>query len=285
VAALIVEPRRTHWTENAANRAEAVIRRDSDGSIAFREGVLVFQNDVNLRFGSAATLPAVNCAHPDAGAPPPECAGATTGVATHTFAAGSAVPNTAQAEDPEDSGQKGLNYRTEPMWFRLGFAPDAELGYTRNVDFRDVLKGDSAQTPIFRPVAGDSLRLRVLEPGGHARNHVFVLHGHVWEQEPYADSSRVIAHNRYSEWKGARDGHGPGEHFDIIPRHGAGGLFGIAGDYLFRDQASFGFDGGIWGVLRVLLPPNSTSPEPIAAPDAPADCTVDPDTGETVCME
>jgi hypothetical protein len=282
VAALIVEPRRTHWTENAANRAEAVIRRDSDGSIAFREGVLLFQDDINLRFGSAATLPAVNCAHPD-GPLPAECAGVTTGIATHTFAAGSAVPNTADAEDPEDSGQKGLNFRTEPMWFRLGFAPDAELGFTRNVDFRDVLKLDSAQTPIFRPVAGDSLRLRVLEPGGHARNHVFVLHGHVWEQEPYADSSRVIASNPFSEWKGARDGHGPGEHFDIVPVHGAGGINHVRGDYLIRDEASFGFDGGIWAIMRVQLlkAEVDTADDPGPAPGP--SCTIDPVTGATYC--
>ncbi|HSU15686.1 multicopper oxidase domain-containing protein [Longimicrobium sp.] len=282
-AALVVEPSLTHWTVNPANRAEAVVRRDSDNGVAFKEGVLLFQDDVNLRFGSAATLPAVSCAHPD-GPVPAACATSTTGVATHTFAAGSAVPNTAQAEDPEDSGQKGLNYRTEPMWFRMGFAPDAELGFTRGLQFNDVLKNDSAQTPIFRPVAGDSVRLRVLEPQGHARNHTFVLHGHIWEQEPYGRNSRAIIHNPLSEWKGARDGHGPGEHFDIVPRHGAGGLYRVPGDYLFRDEASFGFDGGIWGILRVLANSvGTTSPTP--APMEPVDsCTMDPQTGQTVCQ-
>jgi hypothetical protein len=32
----------------------------------------------------------------------------------------------------------------------------------------------------------------------------------------------------------------------------AGGKSEIPGDYLFRSQASFVFDGGIWGLLRVF---------------------------------
>jgi len=277
VAALVVEPRNTRWVVNPRDRTTAVVV-GSNGGFKFREQVLLFQNDVNLRFGSGVDLPVENCAAPDPDADPALCAG-QTGIVTRHFAAGNPVPNTAREEDPEDSGQKGLNYRTEPMWFRKGFSPDATLGFTRNLDFTQVLKGDSAQTPIFVAAAGDSIRLRVLEPGGHARNGVFTLHGHVWEQEPYMNESRVIGSNPLSEWKGARDGHGPGEHFEVIPRHGAGGLFQVPGDYLFRDQGSFGFDGGIWGVLRVTTSVGTTS----VAPGTTAICTVDPQTGVTVC--
>ena len=38
------------------------------------------------------------------------------------FAAGDPVPTVSAEEEPEDSGGKGLNYRTEPSWFRLGYA-------------------------------------------------------------------------------------------------------------------------------------------------------------------
>jgi len=31
----------------------------------------------------------------------------------------------------------------------------------------------------------------------------------------------------------------------------AGGVDGIAGDYLFRDTAAAGMGGGAWGILRV----------------------------------
>ncbi|HEX6745870.1 MAG TPA: multicopper oxidase domain-containing protein [Longimicrobium sp.] len=289
IAGLIVEPRNTRWTVDPTNRAAAVIRRRSDGATLFKEGVILFQDDVNLLFGSAATLPAIDCTRTEE--PVKECATGAR-IASHTFAAGAPVPNIGGEDDAEDSGAKGLNYRTEPMWFRRGFAPDADFNFTRNLDFRTILKGDSAQTPFFRAVAGDSIRLRVLEPQGHARNHVFVLHGHVWEQEPYADSSRTIADNRFSEWKGARDGHGPGEHFEVVPRHGAGSINRVPGDYLFRDQASFGFDFGIWGILRVVPPSGATTTTTTGGTTAPAgatmtkmsgSCTIDPQTGATVC--
>ncbi|HEV7586484.1 MAG TPA: hypothetical protein VGO40_00040, partial [Longimicrobium sp.] len=283
IAGLIVEPRSSRWAEDANNPTTAVVR-DRRGSFLFREQVLLFQNDVNLHFGSAVDLPAIDCAHPDPDADPSVCAG-HTGIVSHHYNAGDPVPNTAREHDPEDSGQKGLNYRTEPMWFRKGFAPDAFLAFTRNLDLTHVLQGDSAQTPLFTPRAGEAIRLRVLEPGGHARNNVFALHGHVWEQEPYADSSRVIASNPFSEWKGARDGHGPGEHADLLPKHGAGGVNRVQGDYLFRDQASFTFDGGIWGVMRVLPPSAATSAATTGGTTAPPSgtCTIDPNTGATVC--
>ncbi|HEX8243916.1 MAG TPA: hypothetical protein VF541_10480, partial [Longimicrobium sp.] len=279
IAGLVVEPRNSQWTVNPANRAVAVVR-NSSGTQLFREQVLFYQNDVNLHFDSTAVLPVENCSGPDADA---ELCEGRTGIITETFAPGDPVPNLAREEDPEDSGQKGLNYRTEPLWFRKGFAPDARLGFTRNLQFADVLRGAPAQTPIFTVRPGEAVRLRVLEPGGHARNHVFVLHGHVWEQEPYADSSRVIASNPFSEWKGARDGHGPGEHFDIVPVHGAGGINHVRGDYLIRDEASFGFDGGIWAIMRVQLlkAEVDTADDPGPAPGP--SCTIDPVTGATYC--
>ena len=283
IGALVIEPRQSKYQfPSPLSRAYANIRRTSDGALRFREGVLLWQDDINLRFGSAAALPAFDCLNIEKGSAEFEACTVGRAVGMLGFAAGSAVPNTAEAEDPEDSGQKGLNYRTEPMWFRKHFAPNAELDFTRNLDFRAVLKGDSAQTPIFPFVAGDSIRLRVVQPGGHARNHVWNLHGHIWEQEPYADSSRVIGSNPYSEWKGVRDGHGPGEHFDLLPKHGAGGVNRIQGDYLFRDQASFSFDGGTWGVMRVLPPSRATTAETTGGTTT-GTCTVNATTGQTTC--
>jgi len=54
-----------------------------------------------------------------------------------------------------------------------------------------------------------------------------------------------------SEFKGATYGVGPTSHYEVIPVNGAGGARRIAGDYLFRTQESFMFDGGIWGIFRV----------------------------------
>ena len=166
-------------------------------------------------------------------------------------------------DDAEDSGMKGLNYRTEPLWQRLGIDPAAQEATIEAKDFTNALAnlqvaGDP-QTPIFTASPNQAIRLRVLEPNGHARNHVFALHGHVWQRNPYTSpctgtpclGSTQIGNNPLSEWRGAQEGHGPTDHWDIVPEHGAGGAFGVTGDFLYRDMAAFNFYNGAWGILRV----------------------------------
>jgi hypothetical protein len=106
-------------------------------------------------------------------------------------------------------------------------------------------------TPVFTAAAGTAVRFRVLHPGGHQRNNSLNVHGHIWQELPYANNSTVIGNNPLSEWKGAQSGHGPSNHFDAVLQNGAGGAFRITGDYLYRDQTSFTFDGGLWGIFRV----------------------------------
>lgn len=283
IGALVVEPRRSVWHLDAGSKTRAtVVTPDT----SFREQVLMWQTDLNLQFGSNTTLRRFDCSpHEPMTEEEEEVCKTTGGAGTVTFARGAPVPNLAEAEDAEDSGQKALNYRTEPMWLRMGFAPNAELGFTRTRDFgnslTDARVGARPQTPILQAAPGAAVRFRLLEPGGHARNSVFNLHGHVWEEEPYEGRSLRLGTNPFSEWKGARDGHGPGNHHDVLLRNGAGGKFHTPGEYLFRDQSSFLFDGGIWGILSVTtqkeadpgLEPDPTDPE----------CFVDPGTGLTVC--
>lgn len=165
------------------------------------------------------------------------------------------MPNLAVAEDPEDSGQKAFNYRTEPLCKRMGFEPDTPLEDTRDFIFTNVLTnaqvGGDPVTPIFSAAAGTPTRIRLLMPGGHARNSVFNLHGHIWEELPYINNSRMLGHNPFSQWEGTRFGIGAGSHFDLLLKNGAGGRFMIPGDYLYRNQTSFLFDGGMWGIFRV----------------------------------
>ncbi|MDQ3802566.1 MAG: copper oxidase, partial [Acidobacteriota bacterium] len=225
VGALIIEPQGATWIEDAHARAQATVTK-ADGT-QFREFVLLFQNDLNLRYGARS----------DAQGRP------------------AAVPNTAEAEDAEDSGQKAFNYRTEPLWKRMGFEPDTPLEETRGHDFTSALSnglvGGDPVTPVFTATAGQAVRMRVLMPAGHARNNVFHVHGHIWEEEPYVNDSKALGSNALSEWKGAQYGVGPGSHFDLLLKNGAGGYFRVAGDYLYRTQASFQFDGGLWGIFRV----------------------------------
>ncbi len=241
IGALIIEPSGSSWNDATGSRAQVNITK-SNGSI-FREFVTIFQNDINLRFnGFNSPSEPFN---------------------------GIAVPNLAEAEDAEDSGQKAINYRTEPLWKRMGFAPDTPLEQTRDFDFTNVLSnsqvGGDPVTPVFTATAGQEVRFRLLQPGGHARNDNYLLHGHIWEEQPYTNSSTTIGSNPLSNWVGSQYGVGPGSHFDFLPKRGAGSGFRIPGDYLYRTFASFQFDGGMWGIFRVSPvsnPPGGCQPCP-----------------------
>ncbi|HEY9283716.1 MAG TPA: hypothetical protein VIP46_09710, partial [Pyrinomonadaceae bacterium] len=266
IGSLVVEPQGSNWTEDPDHRHAATVWRPTKGCatcgtvmMPFREFVLQFQNDINMRFASNQP-----------------------------------VPNTAEGEDPEDSGQKAFNYRTEPFWARLCYWPALPLtgasgtvavscpnGYaqaTRQFDMTNSLHnyqigGRDPVTPIFTAAAGDEVRFRVLHSGGHARNNVFMLHGHVWQEMPYqtGTASTVIGFNNNSPWHGSQYGHGPSNHFDVVVR--AGGAFSITGDYLYRTFQSFQFDGGLWGLFRVGGGiPNAEEPPP---PPPCAPCTAE----------
>jgi hypothetical protein len=226
VGALIVEPPGSSFTETIVDsdgkltRASALI---TQGSAGFMENVLVFQDDVNQR-----------------------------------YADGAPVENLEVGGDPEGSGQKAVNYRTEPIWFRIGLAPDWPAEDTRQFTLfdqvlsNDWIGGQDPETPVFVANAGKAVRFRVVHPGGHTQSHVFDLHGHIWEELPYVADSQALGSNPESEWKGARGGHGPSNHFDVLIKNGAGGRFSVAGDYLYRDYAAWLLDGGIWGLFRVV---------------------------------
>lgn len=221
IGSLIVEPQGSSWVEDTTSRAQATITK-SDGT-TFREFVVQMQSDINMRFADGSPVP--NLGGPDG------------------------------AEDAEDSGQKAINYRTEPLWKRMNYAPETPFENTRNFDFTNVLTnaqvGGDPQTPVFTAKAGQEVRFRILTSNGHMRNNVWNLHGHFWQEEPYTNNSKTIGSNPLSEVKGAQYGVGPSSHYEVIPVNGAGGARKITGDYLYRTQESFQFDGGIWGIFRV----------------------------------
>ena len=221
IGSLIVEPQGSSWIEDTTSRAQATITK-SDGT-SFREFVVQMQTDINMRYADGSPVP--NLGGPDG------------------------------AEDAEDSAQKAINYRTEPLWKRMGYAPETSFDNTRNFDFTNVLTnaqvGGDPQTPVFTARAGQEVRFRILNANGHMRNNVFNLHGHFWQDEPYTNNSKSIGNNPLSEFKGSVYGIGPSSHYEVIPVNRAGGARRVAGDYLYRTQESFQFDGGIWGIFRV----------------------------------
>ncbi|MGZ8842140.1 MAG: copper oxidase [Pyrinomonadaceae bacterium] len=226
IGSLIIEPQGSTWIEEPTSRAQATVTK-SDGS-SFREFVLQMQTDINMRF-------------------------ADTGLAVPNLGG----PN--GAEDAEDTAQKAVNYRTEPLWKRMNYPPETPFELTRDQDFTNVLTdaqvGGRPQTPIFTATAGQQVRFRILNANGHMRNNVFNLHGHFWQDEPYMNFSKDIGSNPLSEVKGTQYGVGPSSHYEVIPSNGAGGARRVLGEYLYRTQESFMFDGGIWGIFRVNAAP------------------------------
>jgi hypothetical protein len=219
VGALIVEPKGAGWSTDPGTRAKATVFGPTG---VFREFAVVNQTDINLR-----------------------------------YADGSPVRTTASKEDAGESGNTALNFRTEPGWFRKGLLPQTVPEVTRKFPLGDTFSnaitgGADPQTPIFDARVGTPVRFRFLFPGGHAQIGAMGIHGHIWQEQPYALGSTVLTtNNPISEWKGVQHGSGPTNHFDALLQHGAGGAFGITGDYMFRDHAPWRLWDGLWGIFRV----------------------------------
>jgi hypothetical protein len=214
---------------------------------------------------------------------------------------GAAVANLNQGElgreGAEDSGHAGFNYGMEPSWFRFELPPDAPFGNAGTPDSFGALPnvhafyanalaagepnavpaipgvsaaGDPA-TPVFRAGVGQRSRIHVLNGASADRDGTFVLHGHVWQRDPFVCTgasqddqvplagrcdpdapvpSLALGLNPQGKYMGGEEGMGHAYgHWPVL--FDAGGTDGVAGDYLFRDYAPNGNRNGQFGVLRV----------------------------------
>lgn len=190
---------------------------------------------------------------------------------------GMPVGNLAGAEEPDDYGAKALNYRTEPLWARRGDDPTTGFENRGEMDYADALSAAALpggqrcaagilpstrlpperacdpETPVLTARPGETVRLHVVHPGGHTRQQGLAVAGHGWNPFPWsaAEESRVFDAGRPDQ--GIRQGvfNGFGPMMGISLQLTAGGEHAVAMDYLIRSQASFLFDGGLWGLLRV----------------------------------
>lgn len=111
------------------------------------------------------------------------------------------------------------------------------------------------ETPLFVARAGSEVRLRVVHPGGHTRQQAFTLHGHDWDPAPWNMGSTTLrsshGHAMQDAWtvQGSYNGVGPHMAANLLVH--AGSRAELPMDYLWRSQASFVYDGGIWGLMRV----------------------------------
>jgi len=262
VGALAVHPKGSTWTNDPGTRAAATVSPGAASNpqfAPFKDFSVVVQKALNHRYEDGTYV-------------------------QNIASEGQGIP-----EDSHDAGQMAVNYRTEPMWFRFGIRPDAPFGHAPAFPgggFADVPNPEDAYsnflagvggdpvTPVFTASAGQPARFHVLEPTGAGRGSTFHLHGHLWQRAPYvcpdsadlglagkcaADEvgSQAIGVNPIGMYLGAQESVTPSAHFDVvlpgdgIAHGGAGGVGKVTGDYLYRDQGSFGNTGGIWGILRV----------------------------------
>jgi hypothetical protein len=237
--ALIAEPLGASYldpadlTKPVRNSEAAVIRwTDANGPQVFREFVIGIQDGLNLSDAAGQLI----------------------------FDQAAGFPGfVEEAPDPEDQGEKGVNYRTERFLARLENM-QAKNGRT---DIANVLsstflvggvpQGDPA-TPLFKAYRGDPVMVRILNSSDLARVHAFGIFGHEWRMQGQDANSNIIS---------TQGSLNTSRVFNAYLLGGAGGVgtsggpAGVTGDFLYGDH---NFDqqlsGGIWGIFRVY--PGST---------------------------
>jgi len=233
-------------------------------------------------------------------------------IANLRWADGSAIPNVNQGElgreGAEDSGHAGFNYGMEPSWFRFKLPPDVPFGNALTPNSFGAIPNQHAMyanglvenepntvpnipgvatlgdmlTPIFRTTADSAnpvtdTRMFLLNGASADRDSTFILHGHLWQREPYVCTgsdvdgslttdgsvalpgrcapdaevpSAALGNNLQAKYMGGQEGMGHVfAHWPIL--FDAGGTDGVVGDYLFRDYAPNGNRNGMFGILRV----------------------------------
>ncbi|MFN7163972.1 MAG: hypothetical protein ACK4P2_04065, partial [Hyphomonas sp.] len=223
------------------------------GGAQFRDFSMIFQKAVNLRYRD--------------GTPVENIAGEGPGV----------------PEDAHDAGGAAINFATEPLWFRFGFAAGADWGFgdgggapefepdgTLHVPsgpglasisnafraYSNVMTGgNDPETPVYKAAPGQEMRFRVASPAGYARNTTLTILGHNWTEEPFRtvnSPSDVMGPHWTHRFRSTTDNIVVGNSWNILTK--AGGSRSVPGDYLYRDVASFGHLNGLWGIVRVEEP-------------------------------
>jgi manganese oxidase len=159
----------------------------------------------------------------------------------------------------DDPGLFAVNYRNEPLQFRLG--EDCDPAYS----FSSFVNGDPF-TPILHCYEGDPIRIRILQ-GAQEESHSFNVHGLRWKKE------RPDIETEFQ----AQEHIGISESFTFemeVPR---------SGDYLWTFETEEDLWNGCWGLIRAYdeevdfliplpdrpSPPERTKPLPVCTGEPP----------------
>jgi len=154
----------------------------------------------------------------------------------------------------------GINYRAEPVSYRIGTDPDVVKFYSNLALAPAGTAAELAgvpvwepQTPVFAASGGMPTRFRFVNPNGEQL--VTEIYGHHWQEEPWAPDSTRIAPNPLSETMGATI-LGTAHALNLVIDH-AGGSAGTPGDYLYRNFVAVtagSLSYSMWGLFRVGPP-------------------------------
>jgi hypothetical protein len=207
VGALVVEPGDVtpvdpenltqRWWGAHALIAQSVLRPDDDtpvspGVLVANEKVLVVQDGLRLFVAGNPDLP---------------------------------VRDVVVGDDPEDAGQKGINYRAAMVHRRIG------------------LTDRRPPTPLWPAQVGEKLWLRLVCAADKPRNHTFTVHGQAWKVAPWLDEK---PDDDKGPWTGAVSGLTAATVHDLVLRATE------PGDHAYRSGAFlWAVEQGMWGILRV----------------------------------
>jgi hypothetical protein len=279
IGALVIGPQGASITESDTawdhQQTDPAVLRETRAAGTFsgtiRDFALVFQDGLNLRYGDGTPVE-----HIAAGEEPPGAASKAVNYGTEPMWFRFGLQPTAAFGNAGTAGS-------------LGAVPNPEDAYSNALVGGDpatpvftAAPGAPVRMHVLYP-AGTSV------DDLHNRGIVFGLNGHLWQRAPYIcpgqndglpgltgkcnwtdfprnateqaafePGSRAIGLNPIGMYLGGQESVLPGAHFDIVlpgeglgPTGGAGGVEKVPGDYLFRDQGSFGNTQGLWGILRV----------------------------------
>lgn len=173
VGTLVVVPQGATIVEDPGQHAQATIT--PPGGAPYRDFALVMTKDQNHRYADGAPVEHMNG----------EAAG---------------LP-----EDSQENSAMALNYGIEPLWFRLGVAPNAPFGgagcgagcyggvANAHQAYSNVLTGGAdPATPVFTAKAGQEARIHLTVPHTTSRGSTMGIAGHVWQRDPYVCNGEAM---------------------------------------------------------------------------------------------
>jgi hypothetical protein len=197
-------------------RATVIVRKPNEAEKRYEEAVLLLQDGLRLYLRG-------NIHSPVADAPP---------------------GNGEDKLDKEDQGQKGFNYRSEPVGPNLdpSFNPDAGIAPgewpTKENPLGDWLTNLAPATPIFLVPVESKVRFHLVGACDKPRNHSFTIHGVAWREWRFLSENKRLVSSESAITTGSA------LTFEFKPR--------FAGDHAYRSGIlKWDVPQGLWGILRV----------------------------------